>query len=73
MGDDRNRMATRRQGELSRWWRERTVLEKVGVGALAIAGTVIAAVVVFPGAAATAGGGALAASGAYLIKKGLGK
>ena len=66
------RMTTRSKGELSRWWSERSVLEKVGVGALALAGTAIAAVVVFPHAAAAAGGGALTASGAYLLKKAFG-
>ncbi len=70
--NDRNRIVAQNQGELGRWWDQRSGLEKVGVGALAVAGGVLAAVVIFPHAAAAAGGGALTASGAYLLKKAFG-
>ena len=58
---------------MSVWWRERSPLEKIG--AVAVAGTValVAAVVLFPHAAAAVGGGALASGGAFLLKKGFGK
>jgi hypothetical protein len=58
---------------LSRWWRERTALEKIGACAVSGAVVVVATIVLFPHAAAAVGGGALASGGAYLMKKGFGK
>jgi hypothetical protein len=55
------------------WWSERSPLEKVGISALAIAGGVVAGVLLFPHVAAAATGGALTATGGYLLKKGFGR
>ncbi len=55
------------------WWTQRTPLEKVGVVALGIAGGAVAAVLLFPHAAAATAGGALAGAGGLLLKKGFGK
>lgn len=55
------------------WWGERTPLEKVGVVALGIAAGAVAAALVFPHTAAAAGGGALTATGGWLLKKAFGK
>lgn len=55
------------------WWGERTPLEKVGVVALGVVGGALAAVIVFPHAAAAATGGALTATGGLLLKKAFGK
>lgn len=58
---------------LSVWWLECSPLEKVGTVAVGGAVALVAAVVLFPNAAAAVSGGALASGGAFLLKKGFGK
>lgn len=59
--------------DVTRWWRRRTPLEKVGVVAAGGAAFAVAGIVLFPQAAAAVTGGALASGGAYLLKKGFTK
>lgn len=61
-------------GQLEKtWWSERSPLEKVGTVALGVVGVTVAGIVLFPHVAAAATGGALTATGAFLLKKGFGK
>ena len=54
--------------ELGKWWDEKEGLELVGLAALGLTGAAVVTVVVFPNVVGVAAGGALAATGAKLLK-----
>ena len=55
---------------ITTWWEKRTAPEKVGVAAISAGILVVGAVALAPEMAAAAAGGALTATGAWLLRKG---
>ncbi len=64
---------TKDPSPLSLWWRARSPMEKIGVGATVSAGALAATALLFPGVAQAALGGALTATGGYLLKRAFGR
>jgi hypothetical protein len=67
----RNGLELLKSVSLATWWNERSALERVGVAAVGVGVVAVGAVALAPELAAAAVGGALTASGAWFLRRGV--